>query len=273
MDYSRLIGNFYLPDEQLKDYIKGYNVTLSSQTWETRAKLKTIPFSMAGILILLDNGKMNLFSEWKGIRSINKACVIGYNPIHEQQYMLPGSSFRRGLAISLTQLGVNHLLQLPVRELFHQAVDLELIVGNDAEMLYELLECSRSEKEMVSILDHFFLSLLKRERYVNQSFVYQINRIISYQQRLIKVNELADHLNLHERSLQRKFREEIGLTPKEFLQLFRFIRIFQLMTGNPAISIQDLIWHGGFYDQAHFYHEFHKITSFSPGDFFKSFQP
>jgi len=41
---------------------------------------------------------------------------------------------------------------------------------------------------------------------------------------------------------------------------------------NPHITIQDLIWSGRFYDQAHFIHEFQKVTSCSPMEFYRFFK-
>lgn len=154
-----------------------------------------------------------------------------------------------------------------MRELYLQFIDLELILGPEVCFLLEKLNKSRSYSETVSVLDDFFLNLLLKLKKEKQTFFLKINQVITAKFRVPSVIELADLMNLHERSLQRKFKEEVGLTPKEYLRLIRFLKMFKDISTNPRVTIQDLIWKGGFYDQAHLIHEFQKVTHCSPMDF------
>jgi AraC-like DNA-binding protein len=270
MDYSRFIGKSFKPHPALSKYIRQYNLNITSNTNSNNLKIKSIPFSLAGIVLLFDNTDMSLVSSKSGLNKLQKACLIGYNPIHYDNYLIINGFSLRGVTISLTFLGINILLQIPLKLLHNQFIDLELILGDKVILLIEQLQESDSEQQMVAILDSFFLHLLNIDKKIHQPFLSKLNHILSSNHRIVKVNELANQSHMHERSLQRMFKEEVGLTPKEFLRLMRFIRIINLISLNPRIHVQDLVWQGGFFDQAHFIHEFQTITNYTPKEFYRN---
>lgn len=272
MRYSPFIGNFFTPHPALKPFIAGYNILNSVNPDSGPDMMKSIPFGLAGIIFFLHNTGMEVNTGMSEKRRLPKACVAGYFPLGYNNGFRFISRSLRGITLSFSEKGVNQLLNLQMRELYLQFIDLELILGPEVRVLLERLDSSFSYYETVSLLDDFFLKLLLKHTKVKQTFFRQVNQILSTKSRIPTVIELADGLNIHERSLQRKFREEVGLTPKEYLRLFRFIKIFQAISTNPRITIQDLIWHGGFYDQAHLIHEFQKVTNCSPMDFYRFFK-
>ena len=272
MRYSPFIGNLFSPHPALSPFITGYNVLNSVNPDQGADMIKSIPFGLAGITFFLHNTGMEVNTGLSGKKRLPKACVMGYFPLgYNNRFRFINGSLR-GVTLSITEKGVNQLLNLQMLELYLQFIDLELILGLEVRFLLEKLERSHSYSEIVTELDDFFLKLLTNQKKEKKTFFMQVNQILSAKSRMPTVNELADGMNLHERSLQRKFRAEVGLTPKEYLRLIRFIKMFRNISTNPRITVQDLIWSGGFYDQAHLIHEFQKITNCSPMDFYRIFK-
>ena len=80
--------------------------------------------------------------------------------------------------------------------------------------------------------------------------------------RRMTVPQLASELGMGERTLQRTFRRELGISPKTALRLARFRRVMARMEG--ATSWSSLAVEEGFFDQAHLCNELRRFTGLPP---------
>ena len=82
----------------------------------------------------------------------------------------------------------------------------------------------------------------------------------------ISVTALRTDLSLSERQLERTFRQHTGLTPRQFVRLVRFRQVVHLLH-QPALLLTDVAYRAGYYDQAHFVHDFKALAGLTPGDY------
>lgn len=82
----------------------------------------------------------------------------------------------------------------------------------------------------------------------------------------ITVTALRTHLSLSERQLERSFLHYTGLTPRQFVRLTRFRQVVQLLH-QPEISLTDVAYRAGYYDQAHFIHDFKALADLTPREY------
>jgi AraC-like DNA-binding protein len=75
---------------------------------------------------------------------------------------------------------------------------------------------------------------------------------------------LASELGVGMRTLQRRFIEHVGVSPKQHLRYLRFERARQLLLLRDRRSI-DIAMTAGYSDQAHFVREFRRFTGTTPG--------
>jgi AraC-like DNA-binding protein len=71
--------------------------------------------------------------------------------------------------------------------------------------------------------------------------------------------------NVTPRSLDRHFRDEIGISPKELLNIFRINKAIRLIFDNPDCDLTGISYLSGYYDQSHFIKDIKKILGISPG--------
>ncbi|MEO0897646.1 MAG: AraC family transcriptional regulator [Bacteroidota bacterium] len=88
----------------------------------------------------------------------------------------------------------------------------------------------------------------------------------------INVKELASSLNLSERQLRRIIGEELGFSTKDFLKVTRFSRAFKRISQGDYRSLSIMAQEAGYYDQAHFNHEFKRFTNQNPSQFIQYLQ-
>jgi AraC-like DNA-binding protein len=78
----------------------------------------------------------------------------------------------------------------------------------------------------------------------------------------LKMSELTQRVPLSERQLQKVFKREIGLTPKEFATVMR-LRDAIIQMELEQKDYQDTVFDAGYYDQAHFIRDFSKLSKIS----------
>lgn len=83
----------------------------------------------------------------------------------------------------------------------------------------------------------------------------------------ISVNTFARELGMSTRQLNRKLTEQIGYSPKEFLKVHRICSVLQFLRTQPTINFCETAYHFGYFDQAHFNHEFTQMIGQSPSQF------
>lgn len=81
------------------------------------------------------------------------------------------------------------------------------------------------------------------------------------------IDELSNQITISRRQLERKFREEVGLSPIQVKQFHRIRRARQIIMLHPETALTDVAQEVGFYDQAHFIRHFQKITGQTPGQY------
>ncbi|MNY46150.1 HTH-type transcriptional activator Btr [compost metagenome] len=83
---------------------------------------------------------------------------------------------------------------------------------------------------------------------------------------LITVGKLSTEIGLSQRQLSRRFQENIGLSPKAYLRVSRFVQSLQHLKKYPLISLTEVAYQSGYYDQAHFIRDYKVYTGHSPSE-------
>jgi AraC-like DNA-binding protein len=84
------------------------------------------------------------------------------------------------------------------------------------------------------------------------------------------VREIAQASRISSRQLQRRFRAAVGMTPKRFVRVVRFARVWQLASMSPRNTWAALAAEHGFADQAHLVREFRAFGAEPPTHIFTS---
>jgi AraC-like DNA-binding protein len=80
----------------------------------------------------------------------------------------------------------------------------------------------------------------------------------------ITVSDLCSGTGLSQRHLSRKFQHRVGLSPKEYLRICRFIRSLEYLKAQPELSLTRLAYQSGYYDQAHFNRDYKAYAGCTP---------
>ncbi len=81
----------------------------------------------------------------------------------------------------------------------------------------------------------------------------------------MSVQQLTEKAGISQRQLARRFQRCIGLSPKEYLGVNRFIKSLQHLKKYPGRSLTDVAYESGYYDQAHFIRDYKAYAGHTPG--------
>jgi AraC-like DNA-binding protein len=159
-----------------------------------------------------------------------------------------------------------NLLVIPMSEITDQRVDMSLILGNKATILTEQIFSAVSHDERINILEKYLLEVFCKSNISIDIVDYALSMIMKNNGN-ISIEDLSDHLCISMRHFRRRFTEKIGISPKLYARIKRFNYIMMLSETSPACWA-DLVFRGGYYDQAHFIRDFYSLSGKNPSEFF-----
>jgi AraC-like DNA-binding protein len=86
----------------------------------------------------------------------------------------------------------------------------------------------------------------------------------------LPINNLAKQLYISQDAFEKRFRKTVGMTAKRFSSLIRLRHIIDTYTPERALTLTHLAHSAGYFDQAHFTHDFQRFTGQAPRQFFAS---
>lgn len=157
---------------------------------------------------------------------------------------------------------------LPMLEVSDRVTELADIWQHMAAELEDRVANAPTDQQRVDIVQQYLLAQLIHSIHDRQIMgpVQSINLLKGQ----VSVKALSKESNISERQLSRKFQQFIGLSPKEYAQVHRFLHSLQLLKENTARSLTHITYESGYYDQAHFIHECRKYSGFAPRELLSS---
>ncbi|MGC1456777.1 MAG: AraC family transcriptional regulator [Steroidobacteraceae bacterium] len=152
---------------------------------------------------------------------------------------------------------------LPAGELQDLTVPVDTFWRNDAQALRgELLE-TRSVARRFSILERHLVARLSGAPPRSALVRFALQEFQS-PGRCISVGDVVDRTGTSARRFIAQFREQVGLAPKAFCRIQRFRQVLQRIGRDAEVNWTETALSCGYYDQAHFNHEFREFAGVSP---------
>ena len=157
--------------------------------------------------------------------------------------------------------GAFPFFNMPANEFQNTHVALETLWGSKKadELRTRLLEAPTSQHKfrvMESFLNACAIQPLIRHRAVS----FALNNF-AYARSIADVTE---QIGLSSTRFIQVFREEVGLTPKLFSRVQRFQQVLKLIARGQHIEWADVALVCGYFDQAHFIHDFQAFSGLNP---------
>ncbi|MGN9909215.1 helix-turn-helix domain-containing protein [Phytohabitans sp. LJ34] len=164
-----------------------------------------------------------------------------------------------GVSVGLTPLGVSALLGVPMRELAGAAVPLADVLGGGGEALAERLDAAPDWPSRFAVLDEVLaarVGAMSTDRLALHAWA-RLQRPDAP-----RVGALAAELGVSRRSLETRFRRQIGLSPAAVARVARFQRAVWMLAHGRGLSATAA--DSGYADQPHFSREVRALAGLTP---------
>ncbi|WP_338875874.1 helix-turn-helix domain-containing protein [Spirosoma sp. SC4-14] len=188
-----------------------------------------------------------------------------YGQVNRYHTLISGQ--RIGLLIVVMQpWSIYTISGIPGNELTNLQINCVDVFGSDGNQLQEQVLTSTNHISRISHIEAFL-----RKRRTNLSpeltSVEVAVQLIEQTNGNATIQTLTNTLNLTERSLERRFDKVVGIAPKQFSRIIRLQSCLKTHRQQPNLSLTELAYAAGYYDQAHFIHEFTRLVGLTPSQY------
>jgi AraC-like DNA-binding protein len=256
-----MIYQTYQPQSLLSQFVEVLWMREGDNLPQTQSCL--LPIGSMELVINLHEDRIPLFDPHSRsqISSTNGLMLCG---AHSQGFIINNDSQISMMGVHFKPGGSAPFFTLPAGELHNQQISLdELWQRRATELRDRLLETSTWADRFL-VLEQFLLMVMQPpDRYSVVDFaIDEFSRSPTS-----TVSEVTDKIGFSTRHFNQIFRNRVGLTPKLFCRIRRLQQVLDLLAGKDRVDWADIAITCGYFDQAHFIHDFRMFANCTPTEY------
>lgn len=258
-----MLTHFATPSKALSPYIKRYwaieNVLDTGEVCIQRI----IPTGLTELMLYF-TPRPKILTDNKNL-SDNVALHGHQNSFYDMELTGNLSVF----SIVFEPQGLMQFFNFPLTEICNRNISLKDIHGQEGRDLEEKMSEASTFPQRVNIVEAYLFDLLKNN--FNDFEFRRINHIAGLIKQTygnIKVNQMASEACLSRKQFERIFAEHIGISPKQYLKIIRFQSAIFEKQQNNDLTMTELSYKSGYFDQSHFINDFKSLSGLTPKQYF-----
>ena len=170
------------------------------------------------------------------------------------------------IAVRFHAHGAYRFLSQSLREIADGVVDLRNVWKRSGDECTERVASARGPRDRLRVLQDSLLQSLRDNDRHDRTVDRCLEQINSTRGQ-VSIAQLAGELGISNRQLGRRFENAVGFSPKEFARLSRFLHAVRALSERTQNTLTETALECGYFDQAHFNHEFREFAGMTPGQF------
>lgn len=179
-------------------------------------------------------------------------------------FVIDTSCMTSMIGVNFKPGGASPFFPLPVSELHNRHVSLETLWGTSAAELREQLLSVDTAQARFSLLEQSLLAHVSRPLLWRPAVAFALAELQTFAYTRT-ISEVIEQTGLSARHFIQIFNDAVGLTPKQFSRVRRFQEVLHLLEKGGPIKWTDIALAYGYFDQAHFIHDFQDFCGLTPG--------
>jgi len=230
-------------------------------------KKNVIPDGKTDIMFNLNSNRFGFFKNGKVLYS-NSSVIQG---LRKKNFEYIAKNKIELMGIRLMPFGIFTLLNIPLKELPEDPVELSLVAGKYIKELDEKLIETPDIDSKFKILFDWLMSLFVKREERNGMMIDAVYKIYSDEGKSTIKNVSRNSYNYYKK-IQRSFKEAIGISPKLYARMVRFESIHNTLVKSDKIDWLEIVTKYDFYDQSHLTKEIQFFTGHSPQEFVRKME-
>jgi len=256
-----MLAASYVPGPPLDAFVELFWLYRGRSAGKTHAVERVLPGGGVELVINLADDRLSCF-ESDGGKRVRYTGPLLSGP-HSRPLWIDPDEQSWLLGVHCRPGGAHALLGVPAQELLNQHVPLEALAKFRANELRERMAESEEPGVLFRILERELLQRLQVAS-PDRAVLRGIELAGQCMGPLPQTRDLAADLGCSQRILIASFKKWTGYTPRLYFRLERFQRAVRRLAGDFRRDLAELALELGYYDQAHFNHEFREFSGLNP---------
>jgi len=226
-------------------------------------KQRIVPDGCIELFFLLGDDVKRYTSEDKFIIQ-PRAMVIGQIT---EPFVIEPTGHVKSFAVRFYPFGFANFVQGSINDLANRETPLHLIFGErlSNELQQKIVQAATTENR-IQIIEEFLLARLKDTATIDHIVKTTLDTILSTNG-TTPINTILKNTLSKRRQLERNFRKQIGMSPKQLGKVIRLQTALKMLLQQRAEDLTSIAYESEYYDQAHFIRDFKEFTGTTPTAF------
>ena len=220
-----------------------------------------VPNGLPKLVIPFKNGLQGKMEGWSHLSKEHSLTLIGMTDLPsmvDAEKDLPSGT----IGMEFSAMGAYRFFHLPQSEIKNRIYPLTEVLGGIASRLQERIGDTPGVEGKIALVQEFLQNQLRR-REDDKILDYCLSAIMKSGGRMT-MRQLEKTTGYSGRWLNAKFAENVGLGPKAFASITRFMRFYEPWVKSHRKESFDFKLYDYFYDRSHFLKDFKRFTGYSP---------
>jgi AraC-like DNA-binding protein len=195
-----------------------------------------------------------------------------FSGLHERAILIESLHGTHLVSARLHPLGALRLLGPGIAKLVNTVVDLETLLGPPAEELRTLLIAADSAEQRFAHLEQF-IGRRVTPSVIPSAMVCAAAGRIEEAHGNLRIASIHAGLGVSRKQLWLRFARELGMSPKAYARLQRFVWTLARLRESTSVEWPRLAAAAGYSDQAHLVRDFRRAAFASPTEFLRARTP
>jgi AraC-like DNA-binding protein len=158
------------------------------------------------------------------------------------------------------------LFGFSAHEATDQMPDMQTLLGQEGRDLEDQMITAPDNSTRVNLITRFLEKRLTHQ-FSHDEPVFSAIQFVIHSCEVINIRQLSSMFCMSERTLERRFKEYAGFSPKLLSRIIRFKAALNNY-GNRHKTLTDIAYECGYYDQSHFINDFKAFSGYHPKQYF-----
>lgn len=210
----------------------------------------------------------------RDVARVPVVTVVGTQAMGRVELVMQGMV--RTFTICFRPTGMHRLFGTPMAPIAGQGIEAAAVLGTRFDALAEQLGAASDFATMMRVSDTFLAPLAERAAIHADPALAHLTRAIEHslgQSRVPNVDQLAEACHLSVRSIERRFKDSVGVSPRRYLRVARLHVALDLRDRRPTATWGEIAADAGYFDQMHLVHDMKALGGAPPQRLFDELQP
>lgn len=232
------------------------------------AKERLMPTGESSVIFNLRDDPIRIY-DWKNLNRYETYGIAVLAGARSEPFVIDTLQQECVFGIQFRAGGSFPFFRMPASEVVNCDVPLDDLWRNTADTMRTRLLEAGSIPAMFAVAEEELTRHLVRPLEMHPAVAFAARRFTANPHRT-SVASVLNTIGLSHRRFSQLFQEQTGLAPKAFCRVRRFQRVLSSIHASRAFEWTRIALDCGYYDQAHFIHDFENFSGFTPTGYTES---